>query len=348
MEKFITYTPENGKSMEIKIYKNPQKEELEELIKPFLQETNPQILEIYLRTGGYFSESINYYFMGYENDNCILLLWATASQENQTIAFSKYLYIEKTLNDPNIPTTMLKKATEYLFEQGVKVVLLNTPYSTLYNSYGEIGYKHLLGDKEQNENLIMFTERENGLLNNLFREEKSAYWIERRNLSNGDLALLQLLYSYLNVELLSNDEAFLIKNYPQGIITGNEVALHFSKFFSREPLRGYPIFLNKVEMGNNLIRSIATVKKRELPVERIVDFDFYFLEGFQSGFYNLVEELTAELANFPHIILEYRGFNKKKIDILKHLGFKEHYTEEEYFLYQGEKIDIAILRKTLP
>ncbi len=348
MEEFITYTPERGKPLEIKIYKNPQGEEREEILKPFSHKINQRAAEIYLRMGGYFSESINYYFAGYIENKLILLLWATTSVENQSVIFLEYLYIKRDLKDPEIPTAMLKKASRYLFEQGSELTLLNTIHSELYDSFRLIGYKLLLGEKERNENVIMFAERENGLLHKLLSEEKNAYWIERRNLSNGDLALLQLLYSSLNVDLLSEKEFFLIKNYPQGIITGNELASKFSNLFSKETTRGYPVFLNKVETGNRLIRSIVTVKKRELPVERIVDFDFYFLEGFHDGFYNLVEDITAELSNFPHIILEYRGFNKKKIDILKYLGFKENYREEKYFLYQGEKIDTVVLRKTLP
>ena len=348
MEELITYTSQEGRFLEIKIYKSLAEEEIQTIMGLFRNEATQLISEIYLRTHGYFNDSINYYFLGHLKNTPTILLWATTAQENQSIAFLQYLYIDKSLDDPGVPTAILEKATQYLFEQGVVITLLNTSHNKLYNSYREIGYDFLLRDNRQRGNTIMFAEKRDGTLKNIFKEERDAYWIERKNLSNGDLALLQLLYSSLNRELLSDNEAFLIKNYPQGIIIGNELERKFSKLFARDPAGNYPIFLNKVEMGNSLIRAIVTVKKRELPIERIVDFDFYFLQGFHEGFYNLVEEIIAELSNFPHIILEYRGFNRKKLEILKYLGFKEDHREEEYFLYQGRKIDISILRKKLP
>ncbi len=353
MNESLSINTSRGNHIKLTIYSQPiEKDEQDLLIGILNQNHNPQ--DICQRLFTYQQENKNYYLTGYINENQTFHILLTMSLENPHISSITHLLLnkgtkieQKKLFFADLPD-ILKTINDYMTSLGTQIILFTTSNPDIYKKAIEAGYKPLLGDTKDTGSALLFYESAESTLQSLFQEEKQAYWIERGNLSLGDLPLLQLLYSSINRDLLSPDEPILLKNYPQAILTGVETPFIFYKLFETD-YRNSPIYINKVERGNNLIRSIVTVKKRYLPIELIVDFDFYFLEGFENGFYTLAEEVIQELSNFPGLSLEYKGFNKKKIEILKSLGFKNiEKRDEEYFLFKGEKLKVEILRKKLP
>ncbi len=354
MNESLSINTSTGNNIKFKIYSQPIEREEKNLLTEILNQNLRNTCEIYQRFLEGQGDSQNYYSTGYINKTQIFHILITIPIENPYVASITHLFPDKKITGKekkaffaDLPE-ILKAITDYMTSRGTRIILFTTSNPDIYKKAIEAGYKPLLGDTKDTGSALLFYESAESTLQSLFQEEKQAYWIERGNLSLGDLPLLQLLYSSINRDLLSPDEPILLKNYPQAILTGVETPFIFYKLFETD-YRNSPIYINKVERGNNLIRSIVTVKKRYLPIELIVDFDFYFLEGFENGFYTLAEEVIQELSNFPGLSLEYKGFNKKKIEILKSLGFKNiEKRDEEYFLFKGEKLKVEILRKKLP
>ena len=332
----------DGTELNIQQYTAPAADLLDTAI-PFLAHKGyAWINNIRSRVNGDYTESTDYFFLGYIEREPVSFLWLTVSKEIKSIALAGHIYTCEKHRRRGISGKLLDTAHRFFFDTDGKVIVLQTSNPAAYEYYRKYGYKTLTGNPLQKQTAVMYTEKEPGLLNTLTEREKNIYWVERRDLSTGDLPALLLLYSI-------NDETEIkIKNRPQGVLTGYETEAVFGSLFRKNPKTGRPVFINRVETGENLIRSIITVKRRTISIERIVDFDFFLLPGFEDGFYLLAEELFAELENFPELILEYEGCDKYKFEILKKLGFKIIREEADYYLDHGNKIAASVFRKNLP
>ncbi|NOY09321.1 MAG: GNAT family N-acetyltransferase [Spirochaetes bacterium] len=332
----------DGTELNIRQYTAPSADLLDTVI-PFLAHKGSAWLNnIRSRLNGDYTESTDYFFLGYMEGKPVSHLWLTVSKEIKSIALTGHIYTCKKYRRRGISGKLLDTARRFFFDTGGKVIVLQTTSPAAYEYYRKYGYKTLAGNPLQKQAAVMYTEKEPGLLNALKEQEKNTYWVERRELSTGDLPALMLLYS------INGETAIKIKNRPQGVLTGYETEAVFGSLFRKSPETGRPVFINRVETGENLIRSIITVRRRTISIERILDFDFFLLPGFEEGFYLSAGELFAELENFPELILEYQGCDKHKFEILKKLGFTIIREETDYYLYHGNKIAASVFRKNFP
>ncbi len=335
-------TLKDGTELNIQQHTSPSAD-LAGTIIPFLAHKGSAWLnDIKSRLNGDYTESTDYFFLGYIGGNPVSHLWLTVSKEIKSIALAGHIYTSGKYRGHGISGKLLNTAHRFFFDTGGKVIVLQTANPAAYGYYRKYGYKTLIGNPLQKQSAVMYTEKEPGLLETLTEQEKNTYWVERRDITTGDLPALLLLYS------INGETSIKIKNRPQGVLTGCETEAVFGSLFRKNPETGRAVFINRVETGENLIRSIITVRRRTIPVERVLDFDFFLLPGFEEGFYLLAEELFAELKKFPELILEYQGCDKFKFEILRKLGFKILREEADYYLYHGNKIAASVFRKNLP
>ena len=332
----------DGTGIKISQYETPAPE-LSNTIIPFLIHKGPSWLsDIRNRLNGEYPESTDRFFLACVNEKPVSHLWLTTSKENRTIGLLGHIFTSEKHRGRGISSVLLEAAHSYFFNAGGKILILQTSNPVAWKYYSSRGYITLFGDTSKNETAMMYKEAKTGDFNKLIELEKDAYWVERRNLLTGDLAALEFLYC------IADDKPITIKNGLHGVLSGYETEGIFGELFKQDAVTEKPVYLNKVEAGTNMLRSVLTVRKRTLSIERISDIDFFILPGFEKGFYELAEETFAELENFPQLILEHKGFDNEKFRILKDFGFKKVREEENYYLYRGEMINASVYRKKLP
>ena len=332
----------DGTGIKINQYETPASD-LTNTIIPFLVHKGPAWLsDIRNRLNGEYPESADYFFIALLDGEPVSHLWLATSRENRSTGLIGHIFTGKKYRGRGISAVLLEAAHRYFFNSGGKIIILQTSNPVAWSYYKKHGYITLFGDTSKNEIAFMYKEAQTGDFDKLIEAEKEAYWVERRNLLTGDLPALELLYC------ITGDNPMRIKNGLHGVLFGYEIEGIFGELFKKDPEAGRPFYLNKVEAGINLIRSIITVRKRTLAIERISDFDFFILPGFEKGFYELAEETFDELKNFPELILEYRGFDEDKFKILKDFGFKKIREEENYYLYRGKTLSASVYRKKFP